>query len=220
VVGLAFGLVAWATGRKPLHAVGRTWDADLRVDAPMPQLGVPLLGEHGVHPCTLRVSWSLGTGVRWWDVGGVTVRIPRAGASGGPADLLFATTGTGRLTRHLLHPVRQAAGRPLTTLLPVQSAAGSLMLLVRPVPDDGEPREYELAVSVDGGAWTVVGLLRLRQEQADTPLRFDPIVDQLAGTSTPGWIVAVREPAYRWSRRFTGRRSGTGGAPASPSRHG
>ena len=37
------GLVAWATGRKPLHAVGRTWAADLRIDVPQPGLGVPLL---------------------------------------------------------------------------------------------------------------------------------------------------------------------------------
>jgi hypothetical protein len=67
------------------------------------------------------------------------------------------------------------------------------------------PREYELAASLDGGPWRAVGLLQLRLEQADAAMRFDPIVNELAGTSPPAWVVAVREPAYRWARRL-GRR--------------
>ena len=34
-------------------------------------------------------------------------------------------------------------------------------------------------------------------------MRFDPIVDELEGTTAPAWVVAVREPAYRWSRRLS-----------------
>lgn len=205
VLAAGLGLVAWATGHKPLHAVGRTWAADLRIDAPRPELGVPILRDRGVHPCTVRVSRAVGTPDGWWDIGGLALRLPGAGALGRPADLLFATTGTGRVSRHLLRPVRHASGRPLTTLLPTRAAGHTLALLVRPVGDEPDPQEFELAVAVDHGTWEVVGLLQLRQERFDSALRFDPVVDELEGTSTPSWVVAVREPAYRWARRLTRR---------------
>ena len=199
------GLVAWATGRKPLHAVGRTWAADLRIDVPQPGLGVPLLRDRGVHPGTVRVSRAIGTPDGWWDIGGLALRLPGAGTLGRPADLLFATTGTGRVGRHLLCPVRRAAGRPLTTLLPTRAGGHSVTLLLRPVDDEPEPQEFELAIAVDRGAWDVVGLLQLRQERFDATMRFDPVVDELEGTTAPAWVVAVREPAYRWSRRLSRR---------------
>ena len=207
VIAAGFGLVAWLTGRKPLHPVGRTWAAELRIDEPLPELGIPLLADRTVHPCTVRVSRSLGTHEGWWDIGGLALRVFGAGAAGHAADLLFATTGTGRLTRHLLRPVRRAGSRPLTTLLPTRCGQHSLVLLVRPAADRPQPHDYELAVAVDGGPWTVVGLVHLGPEEPDTPLAFDPIVDELAGTSAPPWIVAVREPAYRWARRLTRRRT-------------
>ncbi len=199
------GLVALATGRKPLHAVGRTWAADLRIDAPKSDLGVPLLRDRGVHPCIVRVSRAVGTPDGWWDIGGLALRLPDAGTLGRPADLLFATTGTGRLTRHLLRPVRRAAGQALTTLLPVRAGGHTMALLARPVDDEPEPQEFELAVAVDRGRWEVVGLLQLRQERFDAALRFDPIVDELEGTTAPPWVVALREPAYRWARRLARR---------------
>lgn len=206
------GLVAWATGRKPLHATGTTWEAHVRVDSPLPELGLPLIDQRGVHPCTVRVSRAVGTPDGWWDVGGLALSIPGAGTTGGPADILFATTGTGRVSRRLLRPVRKAAERPLTTLLPTRAGERSLELLVRPAGGSEHPREYELAVSVDGGPWTGVGLLQLQVQLADTRSRFDPIVDQLAGTTTPPWVVALREPAYRWARRLSRSRSSDAGA--------
>ena len=205
VLAAGLGLVAWASGRKPLHAVGRTWDAELRIDAPAAHLGVPLLVDRGVHPCTVRVSRAMSTRPGCWDVGGLAVRLPAAGTSGGAADLLLATTGTGRVSRYVLRPVRWAASRSLTTLLPTRAGEHSLALLARPRGDEVVPREYELAASLDGGPWRAVGLLQLRLEQADAAMRFDPIVNELAGTSPPAWVVAVREPAYRWARRL-GRR--------------
>jgi hypothetical protein len=200
------GLVAWASGRKPLHAVGRTWAADLRVDAPVPHLGVPLLGDRGVHACTVRVSRAMSTRPGWWDVGGLALRVPGAGPSGGPADLLLATTGTGRLSRYVLRPVRRATGRPLTTLLPATVGEHSLALIARPTGDEPVSREYELGVSLDGGPWRMVGLLQLHVELPEAGVRYDPIVNELAGTTPPAWVVAVREPAYNWARRL-GRRS-------------
>jgi hypothetical protein len=201
----ALGLAAWVTGRKPLHAVGSTWGADLRIDSPVPELDVPLLAERGVHPCTVRVSRALSTQPGCWDIGGLAMRIPGAGSSGRPADLLFATTGLGRVSRYVLRPVRWATGRSLTTLLPTRAGERSVALLATPAlprDDEATSREYELGVSLDRSPWQVVGLLQLHVEHADAGARFDPIVNQLAGTRPPGWVVAVREPAYRWSRRF------------------
>jgi hypothetical protein len=203
------GTVARITRRKPLHAVGRTWDAVLRVDAPVPGLGVPLLDERGVHACTFRVSRALSTRPGWWDIGGVAIRVPGAGAVGRPADLLFATTGTGRVTRHVLRPVRFATEQSLTTLLPTRAAGHSVVLLLQPTALDDEPLEYELAVSVDGGPWRIAGLVELRDELPPANTRFDPIVNELYGTSAPPWVVAIREPAYRWARRL-GRRTPSG----------
>ena len=198
----ALGAVARATRRKPLHAVGTTWDAQLRIDIPLPDLGVGLLEERGAHPCTVRVSKALGTPDGWWDIGGFALRLPAAGTLARPADLLFATTGTGRATRHLLRPVRFATERPLTTLLPVVAANGSLVLLVRPTSGDIEPRRYELAVAVNRGAWRPVGLVDLLHQRSAEEIRFDPVVNELEGTTWPSWVVAMREPAYRWARRL------------------
>ena len=200
------GAVALVTRRKPLHAVGRTWAAVVRVDTPAPELGVPLLADRGVHACTVRVSRALSTHEGRWDFGGVALRVPGAGTVGRPADLLFATTGTGRVTRHLLRPVRSAAERPLTTLLPTRAGGRTIVLLLQPTSADAEPREYELAFSADGGGWQVTGLVQLQREVPDVDARFDPIVNELDGTSAPPWVVGMREPAYRWARRLGRRR--------------
>ncbi|NUQ31839.1 MAG: phosphodiesterase [Dermatophilaceae bacterium] len=202
VLAGALGTVAALTRRRPLHAVGTTWDAELRVDDPQPDLGIPVLEDRGAHACTVRVSRAIGTPSGWWDIGGLALRLPGAGPGAGPADLLFATTGTGRATRHLLRPVRHAAERALTTLLPTTAAGRSLVLLVRPTTRDEEPRQYELAVGADGGDWRPVGLIDLRHERAAEELRYDPIVNELSGTTPSSWVVAMREPAYRWARRL------------------
>ncbi|MGO4598916.1 phosphodiesterase [Terrabacter sp. 2RAF25] len=215
VLAGALGAVAAITRRKPLHAVGTTWEAELRVDSPLPDLGVAVFEDRGAHACTVRVSRALGTPSGWWDIGGLALRLPGAGPQWGPADLLFATTGTGRATRHLLRPVRHATERPLTTLLPTRAAGRSLVLLARPTSGDDEPRQYELSVGADGAAWRPVGLIDLLHERMDTPTRFDPIVNELSGTTPPSWVVAVREPAYRWARRLGRRRSRGAAWPSS-----
>jgi hypothetical protein len=105
--------------------------------------------------------------------------------------------------------VRFATEQSLTTLLPTRAAGHSVVLLLQPTAPDDEPREYELAVSVDGGPWRIAGLVELRDELPPANTRFDPIVNELYGTSAPPWVVAIREPAYRWARRL-GRRTPSG----------
>ncbi len=204
-LAVGLGLVALMTGRKPLHAAGRTWGAELRIDVPKPGLGVPLLRDRGVHPCTARVSRAVGTPDGWWDIGGLALRLPGPGPWAAPRTCSSRRRAPDASAGTSCRPVRRAAGRPLTTLLPTRAGGHSVALLLRPVDDEPEPLEFELAIAVDRGAWDVVGLLQLRQERFDATMRFDPIVDELEGTTAPAWVVAVREPAYRWSRRLSRR---------------
>jgi hypothetical protein len=168
----------------------------------MPHLAIPLVEDRGVHRCTIRVSRTLSTPDGLWSIGSVAVRIPEAGCLGRPADLLFTTTGAGRVSRHVPRPTKHPSTGPLTTLLPTRAAAGcSVELMVAPMSSGEPPAEYEVSLSVAGSPWRPVGLLDLEGEVPDTPVRFDPVADELQGTSTPKWVVALREPAVLWSRR-------------------
>jgi len=199
------GAVALLTRRKPLHAKGRTHHAFLRVDAPVVGSGVRLLSERAQHQCIVRLSRALSTPDGWWDIGGFALRIERAGAGGGPADLLFASTGVGRVGRHVLRVTRHPMDEPMTTLLPVRAGASSLLLLVRPLAGRAE-EEFELSVALDGADWSPVGIIEVGVEMAGASPRFDPLVRRLDGTSPPSWVTALREPAYRLARRL-GRRT-------------
>ena len=199
------GAIAWMTHRKPLHARGRTHRAVLRVDAPVVETGVPLLAERGHHPCVVRLSRALSTPKGWWDIGGFALRVERAGVDGGPADLLFASTGVGRVGRHVLRVTRHPLDEPMTTLLPVHAGASSLLLLVRPLAGRAH-EEFALSVCLDGADWSPVGIVEVGAEMAGASPRFDPLVRRLEGTAPPTWVTAMREPAYRLARRL-GRRT-------------
>lgn len=204
----SLGVVAALTRRKPLHAKGRTYRVTLRIDGPMIGTGVPLLSERGQHQGLVRLSRAMSTPEGWWDIGGLALRVDRAGPGCGPADLLFANTGTGRVGRHLLRLSRQPMSEPMTTLLPVRAGASSLLLMVRPIGRGAgrEPRQFELNAGLDGGAWSPVGIIELREEILGASPRFDPLVRRLEGTAPPTWVTALREPAYRLARQL-GRRT-------------
>lgn len=204
VLGTTLGAAVTGGQRKALHAWGRTHGGVVRIDAPMPDLRIPLLEDRGVHRCTVRFSRALSTPAGWWDIGGVAVRIPEAGCSGGPADLWFTTTGAGRVSRHVPRPTRRPSTGPLTTMLPTRAATGcSVVLMVAPMTEGEPPREYELSISVGGSGWSPIGLLHIQHEVPDEPTRYDPIIDELDGTTVPTWAVALREPAHLWARRHT-----------------
>jgi hypothetical protein len=207
---LAAGLAGAAAvlRRRPLHAKGRTYEAIVHIEHAEPVLGVPLLAAPGVHPCTARISRALSTPTGWPDVGGLAIRLPQEGRDGGAADLLFATTGTGRLMRHVLRPTRHAADAPMTTLLPTEAGGHHLLFELVPRADADPPTVFDLSVAVDRGRWRAVGRLELGQEVDDGAIRFDPVVAGLRGTRPPAWVTRLREPAYRWSRRLSGVRPG------------
>jgi hypothetical protein len=202
VLGATFGAVAVLRGSKPLHPVGVLRHGTLSIRPGAASTGVPLLDEPGEHECLVRLSRATGLPAPLPDIHGVAIRLE---AQGDPADLLFAGTGQGRLTRHLLVP-RRAAGRgPLTTLIPLRSAHGPLLLGLFPEPgEDAEPGAFTVRVSRPGGPWQSRGRLWLGATvtgEADPPLRFDTVLHPVLGLDHYPTERALREPAYAAARR-------------------
>jgi hypothetical protein len=205
LLGAVFGAAAAARRTKPLHPRGRVGSGVLEVTSPRPDLGVPLLASAAEHPCTVRWSRSVGLPPPLPDVEGFAVRFADPAA-----DILFSATGTGRVGRFLLVPRLSGRHGPQSTLLPVATDVGSLLLMVTPLDDAEPPTRWELAVAQAGSDWALVGTFRV-EWGADQPLRFDPIEHQLPGTSQYPLVTTMREPAYAAARLGTEARVPTTG---------
>ena len=198
VLGAGFGVAAAARRDKPLHPSGRVGEGVLDVTSPAPGLGVPLLGVAGRHHCLVRWSRSAGVPSPLPDVEGLALRERDAG-EGRPADLLFASSGTGRATRFVLRLRGPRTHGPLSTLLPVLGATGWLVFLVEPLDDEDPPRQWRLAVARAAGPWHTLGTVAVSWGP-DEDLRFDPVVNLLPGTGQHLLVRTLREPAYAKAR--------------------
>jgi hypothetical protein len=208
-LGALFGAVAALRRGRPLHPQGVTLRASLRCDG-SGSSGVPLLDDAGACEVTVRVSRAAGLPAWLPDVYGLALRLP--GPSGGEvADLLFASTGDSRLGRFALLVHSQLTDGPLTTLLPVRSPAGPLVLRLAAVPGAAErevgpslrvPERLSLSYAVGTGPWVTVGEVSLAEavEGEGDPRRHDPVVHGLPGTSQYPVVRALREPAYAAAR--------------------
>jgi hypothetical protein len=195
LLGAVFGLTAAVRRTKPLHPLGRTGSGVLEVTSPQRRLGIPLLEARGHHRCTVRWSRSVGLPAPLPDIEGLAVRLDAGG------DLLFSATGTGTLSRFVLLPRLPGRHGPQSTLLPVRTDAGSLLLKVTPLDDEEPPTRWELAVAGARSEWRAVGVLEVVWGDGDQPLRFDPVAHQLPGTSQYPLVTTLREPAYAAARR-------------------
>jgi hypothetical protein len=128
------------------------------------------------------------------DINGLAVRITEPDGSHG--DLLFATTGWGRLTRHVLTTSRSLYGRPMTTLIPYRSAAGPVLFGIR----ETAPGLLDLACSIDGGDWEVFGSLEIGDSEGDQDVSFDAVQNVPRGLQQYDVVRRLREPAYRGAR--------------------
>lgn len=195
LLGATFGLAALARRTKPLHPAGAVGTGVLDVTDPLPELGVPLLAEIRSHACLVRWSRATGLPAPLPDVEGFAVRFdePRS-------DLLFASTGTGPLSRFLLTPRAPGAHGSQTTLLPVATQAGPLLFRVTPEAGSGDPPSHlTLSVATGRGGWTPVGQLDCVWGP-DRPVRFDPVEHPLPGTGQYPVVRVLREPAYFMAR--------------------
>lgn len=156
------------------------------------------LGEAGEDPVRVRHSRSIGLPAPLPDVFGLAIRVPLAGDRHG--DLLFATTGLGRVTRYTFTVAQSPFGRPMTTLLPYRTAAGSVLLAAT----FRDEHTVALAWSFASGSWRPFAELILDEDptgEPDAELSFDPVLNQLPGLEIPGWVRRLREPAYSMARR-------------------
>jgi hypothetical protein len=206
VLGAGFGLAARIRRNKPLHPAGAVGTAVLDVTRPAAELGVPLLATGGRHESLVRWSRSAGVPAPLPDVEGFAVRILDAGG-GRPADLLFASSGEGAITRYTLLPRGPRSHGPLSTLLPVAGPTGPLLFLVEPLDDEDPPATWRLAVAGAGSDWRAVATITVTWGQ-DEDVRFDPVENQLPGTRQYPLVRMLREPAYAMARH---------GATARPS---
>jgi hypothetical protein len=203
LVGAALGGVFRVVGAvrpaaKPLHPRGRVRHATLHRRGVEPPVGVPFLDMVATDAVLVRESRAVGLPRPLPDIHGLALRIPNPDGSHG--DALFSTNGFGWLTRFLLVPTRTTYGRPMTTLLPYDTAAGPVLLGIHEVGTN----TLELSFAVGEGAWRSFGELRLSEEEGDEEVSFDPVRNTLPGLAQYAAVRRMREPAYDAARSSRG----------------
>lgn len=196
LAGATRAVAAVRTAGKPLHPRGRVVMGRLRRTGAEPPTGVAWLDETGDDEVLVRWSRAVGLPSPLPDIHGLALRVPRD--DGGHGDLLFATTGLGRLTRFVLTASGTPYGRPLTTLLPYRTAHGPLLLAA---VGTGEGR-FEIACASPSGPWRHVAHLDLSDTEGPDPeISFDPVRNTVPGLAAYDLVRRLREPSYRTARR-------------------
>ena len=203
-----FGTLARLRDDRPLHPQGTSFAGTVTTTG-HGRSGVPWLDRPARHQVRVRVSRAVGL-PRWSpDIYGIALRAPVA--VGQPADLLFATTGDSVGGRLMFRPRRAVGTGPLTTLLPVRSPNGPLVLRLtattpqpEPEPQDvlTPPRTMALAYAHWTGPWHLCGelLVGARLDRRVDAERHDPVLNPLPGTEQYPAVRALREPSYRSAR--------------------
>ena len=193
--GLVRGLAAVRPARKPMHPKGVVRQGRLFRRGADPATGVPFLDDAGTVDVVVRESRAIGLPRALPDVHGLAVRVPDP--DGGHGDLLFSTTGLGRLSRYVLTLSRTPYARPMTTLLPYETVAGPVVLAARA---SGESR-LELAYAIGDGDWHHFADLLLSTRKDDDPdLTFDAVLNTVPGLEQYAAVRKLREPTYRMAR--------------------
>lgn len=159
-----------------------------------PSSGVPWLDQTETSEVLVRLSQAVGLPAWLPDIQGLALRTDPAGS---PGDLLFATTGLGRLTRFLLTPSRHL-GRPMTTLLPYRTSTGPVLLGAERTND----LTIELSWATIAGPWRRFAVLNLLTDgdEGDPEISFDPVLNQIPGLEPYDWVRRLREPSYVTAR--------------------
>ncbi|MQW74896.1 hypothetical protein GHK92_03340 [Nocardioides sp. dk4132] len=187
-------LSAVRPARKPLHPEGDLRTGRLRRTGSAVRSGVAWIDEPGEDEVVVRLSRAIGLPPRLPDIHGLALRVP---TPDGPGDLLFASTGWGRLTRFLLSGGRRLRSRPMTTLLPYDAPAGPVLLGLQA----GAAETYELRWARAAGPWHPFAVLHLLPDSSDDgPVSFDPVRHQIPGLRQYDVVRRLREPAYRRAR--------------------
>ena len=184
---------------KPLHPQGAVVRGTLRRYGGGPRTGAAWLDGTGEDAVLVRESRAVGFPAPFPDIFGLAVRVPLDASRHG--DLLFASTGLGRLTRFTLTVARAPKRRPMTTLLPYRTPTGPLLLsaVFR------SATRIDLSWARGSDTWHPFAELVLgedpAEEEADPLVSFDPVRNVLPGLATYDWVRRLREPAYATARR-------------------
>lgn len=181
---------------KPLHPDGEVVRGRILRQGSDEKTGVAWIDDEGEDDVVVRRSRAIGLPRRMPDIHGLAVRVP--GAGGGCGDILFASTGFGRITRFVLTASRHPRSRPLTTLLPYETDSGAVLLAA----DGVGASTYRLSWARPSGEWHQFGVLLLSATPGDdTDLSFDPVRHQIAGLRQYPAARRLRAPAYLRARR-------------------
>jgi hypothetical protein len=188
-------IAALRPARKPLHPDGEILRGRVHRQGSRTGAGVPWLDEVGQDDVIVRMSRAIGLPEALPDIHGLALRVL---SDEGPADLLLASTGWGRLSRFVLTFGQRPESRPLTSLLPYRTESGPVVLGARALT----PSSYALSWSRADGDWHLFATLQLSGELVeDEEVSFDPVVNQLPGLGQYPVVVRLREPSYLIARR-------------------
>ncbi|MFB4313858.1 DUF1990 family protein [Actinomadura sp. 21ATH] len=202
---------------RPLHPRGLVFDATLVLHGTSRYWGVPLLDDRTELRGRARLSRAAGLPPPLPDVLGLALRWrqPQAGGEEAEAtgELLLATTGHGRLGRHLLRPASGWSPAFYGSLLAFRAGdrrilLGAVARRARNVPAglaplaravEERPLLLDLVVATEFGPWERFGELRLVElapsDDGETT-RFNPARNPVPGLLPAGLLQQVRGPTY------------------------
>jgi hypothetical protein len=186
--------------------------------------GVPWFDRPGSYRATVRWSRALGLPRGLPDGLGLAVRVEDADGAGNALDMLFTSSRSGRLGRHLPLLRPDALRGPYSTLLSYRAGDRERVLAAFPEPgpdDTAEPTlwqrlarrpvRFDLRAAAPDEPWRTFATLSLEAVHpapATRTLSYDPYAHCLPGLRPTERLRRLRVAAYAGSRR--GR---TGGAP-------
>lgn len=215
---MLFRALKAARPERPIHPAGVALSGMLQRHGLEEPTGVEWIDAGGADQVTARLSRSLGLPAGWPDILGLALRVPHEERH---LDILLASTGATRTGRFVLTMRRSAAAGPFTSLMPYRTARGPLLLAARPVRSPGklpaDAEAFRRSLGEDPWTlglyhagplepWTRFATLALRpdSEPADTPARYDPVLNPIPGAGVYGWTRQLREPSYSAARQPRG----------------
>ena len=197
LVAVPLGLLARASGGRPMHPRGVVLSARLeRTGLPLPS-GVGWLDEAGADDVLVRLSRGAGLPPRLPDLLGFALRAPGEQ----PVDLLLSSSGRCRLTRRV--PVlRRDPATSYGSIMGYRSPAGPVLLAAHPQA----PGVFGLAATVGRGPEQPFARVVLGVETGppDPPLHFDAVLRPPPGLVADGPLARFRRPAYTAARAALG----------------